>query len=98
MKNWLLLFILSLSSHHQILAISLSVESKEDGEHIAARARVVLTPRVMGCQQQLLNLVLRENIKGREEEKKLTDYELGTWNLYNSFWIKNLIKEINKKK
>jgi hypothetical protein len=63
----------------------LRVESKEDGEHIAAREGVVLTPRFMGCQQQLAKLVLRENIKWREEAKKLTDYELGTSNLYHSF-------------
>jgi hypothetical protein len=64
----------------------LKLEGKEDGEHIAAKAKVVLTLRVMGCQQQLVvNLVLRENIKWREEEKKLTDYKLGTSNLYHSF-------------
>jgi hypothetical protein len=64
------------------------VESKEDGEHIAAKAGGVLKSRVMGCQQQLVNPVLRENIKWKEEAKKLTDYELGTSNLYHSFWIK----------
>jgi hypothetical protein len=85
MKNWLLSFIISLSSHHQSLANNLGLESKEDGEHRAAKAGVVLTPRIMGCQQQLVNLVLRENIKWREEVKKLTDYELGTSNSYHSF-------------
>jgi len=30
--------------------------------------------------------------------KKFTDYELGTSNLYHSFWIKNTVLEINKDK
>ena len=99
MKNWLLLFILSLSSHHQSLANNLRVKSNEDGKHVAAGLGVVLTLRLMGCQQHLVNLVLRENIKWIEaKKKKLTGYELGTSNLYNSFSIENtsIIQEINK--
>jgi hypothetical protein len=70
MKNLLLLFILSLSSHYQSLTNNLRVESMEDGERMAAKTGVALTPRVMGCQQKLVNLVLRENIKWGEEAKQ----------------------------
>lgn len=98
MKIWLLLFILSLSNDHQSPANHLRMENEEDREHITAKAGVVLTQRFTGCRRQLLNLVLWENVTWREEAKKLTDYELGISNLYHSFWIKNIIQEINKVK